>query len=77
MYFKYHGPLTAGKRRDKRDVYFLSTMFCDEKEDISRRGAEGALETVQKPKIITDYNNNMSPFCFICSSKSTEGKCFR
>ncbi len=60
MYFKYHGPLTAGNWRDKRDVYFLSTMLRDEKEDISRRGAEGALETVQKPKIITDYNNNMS-----------------
>ena len=60
MFFRYHGPITAGKWRDKRDVHFLSTLFHDEKEDISRRGADSLLETVSKPKIITDYNENMS-----------------
>ena len=60
MFFRYHGPITAGKWRDKRDVHFLSTLFRDEKEDISRRGADSLLETVSKPKIITDYNEYMS-----------------
>ena len=60
MFFRYHGPITAVKWSDKQDVHFLSTIFRDEKEDISRRGADSLLETVSKPKIITDYNENMS-----------------
>ena len=32
MFFRYHGPITAGNWRDKRDVYFLSPLFRDKKE---------------------------------------------
>ena len=60
MFFKYHGPITAGKWRDKRDENFLSALFHDEKEDTSRRGADDQPETVSKPNIITDHNKNMS-----------------
>ena len=58
--FKHHGVLTAGKWVDKRDVYFLSTLYCDEVEAIERRGAGGSREEITKPKIVTDYNQFMS-----------------
>ena len=60
MAFLHHGVLTAGRWKDKRDVYFLSTLHCDETETISRRGKGGNTESVNKPKIVTDYNQHMS-----------------
>ena len=45
--------MTAGKWRDKRDVYFLSTLYRDESEPVNRRAKEGETETVNKPKIVT------------------------
>ena len=35
MVFFHHGALTAGKWKDKRDVYFLSTVYYDEMETIT------------------------------------------
>ena len=58
--FLHHGVLTAGKWKDKRDVYFLSTLHCDEMETINRRTKGGNTESVIKPKIVTDYNQHMS-----------------
>lgn len=60
MSFRHHGAMTAGKWRDKRDVYFLSTLYRDESEPVNRRAKEGETETVNKPKIVTDYNQYMS-----------------
>ena len=58
--FLYHGALTAGKWHDKRDVYFMSTFFRGSMENITRHSQQGTTETVSKPKIICDYNENMS-----------------
>ena len=60
MAFLHHGCFTAGKWRDKRDVYFLSTIHRDERETITRRAKGGGTETVAKPRIVTDYNEYMS-----------------
>lgn len=60
MSFRHHGAMTAGKWRDKRDVYFLSTLYRDESEPVNRRAKEGETQTVNKPKIVTDYNQYMS-----------------
>ena len=35
MAFLHHGILTAGRWKDKRDVYFLSTLHRDKTETIS------------------------------------------
>ena len=59
MSFRHHGAMTAGKWQDKRDVYFLSTLYRDESEPVNRRAKEGETETVNKPKIVTDYNQYM------------------
>ena len=58
--FYYHGPLTAGKWRDKRDVYFMSSLHRGETDTLSRRSSDGSIETLEKPKIVCDYNKNMS-----------------
>ena len=60
MVFFHHGALTAGKWKDKRDFYFLSTLYRDETETITRRGRGGSTKSVNKPKIVTDYNQYMS-----------------
>lgn len=60
MVFRHHGVLTAGKWKDKRDVYFLSTIHRDETESVTRRAKGGGEEIVIKPLIVTDYNQNMS-----------------
>ena len=60
MVFFHHGALTAGKWKDKRDFYFLSTLYCDKTETITRRGRGGSTESVNKLKIVTDYNQYMS-----------------
>lgn len=57
--FRYHGPLTACKWVDKRDVYVLSTLMRSETEQVERRGGNGEKETVTKPTIVTDYNRHM------------------
>ena len=48
MVFFHHGALTAGKWKDKQDVYFLSTVYRDETETITRRGRGGDAESVNK-----------------------------
>ena len=58
--FLYHGSLIAGKRLDKRDVCFMSTLYRGDMETITRRSQQGTPEIVTKPKIVCDYNNNMS-----------------
>ena len=55
MVFFHHGALTAGKWKDKRDVYFLSTVYYDEMETITWRG-RGDTESVNKPKIVTNMS---------------------
>ena len=49
------------KWKDKRDVCVLSTNCSPSEPDvtITRRGVGGAETRVQKPKVITDYNENM------------------
>ena len=58
--FRHHGPITCGRWLDKRDVLFLSTKCRDGIEMIERRCKGGNLESVNKPKIICDYNANMA-----------------
>ena len=58
--FRYHGPLTACRWVDKRDVYVLSTLMRCETEDVERHTSGGEMETVTKPMIVTDYNRHMS-----------------
>ena len=41
-------------------MYFLSTLYRDESEPVNRRAKEGETETVNKPKIVTDYHQYMS-----------------
>lgn len=60
MAFLHHGCLTAGKWRDKCDVYFLSTIHRNETETVTRRAKTGSTETIIKPKIVTDYIEYMS-----------------
>ena len=57
--FQYHGPLTAGKWRDKRDVHFLLTFLREDMKMIERYSAAGTKESVEKPAIVCDYNQNM------------------
>lgn len=58
--FQHLGSLTCGRWVDKRDVLFVSTVFRNEIEQLERRSSEGELETLSKPKIITDYNRFMA-----------------
>ena len=48
--FLYHGALTAGKWRDKRDVHFMSTLLRGDMESITRHLQQGCSETIDKPK---------------------------
>ena len=38
----------------------LSTLYRDDSEPVKRRTKEGETEAVNKPKIVTDYNQYMS-----------------
>ena len=44
--FQYHGPLIAGKWRDKRDVHFLLTFLREDMKMIERYSAAGTKESV-------------------------------
>ena len=56
------GEVRCLKWHDKRDVNMLSTNHTDELIDKRRRSkrAAGGVETVKKPKMAEDYNNNMN-----------------
>ena len=51
--FQHCGALTCGWWLDKRDVSYISTLYRDESEQVERQAADGGLETVNKPGIIT------------------------
>lgn len=50
------------KWHDKREVNMLSTYHSDDVIEKSRRSRHvgGGVETIKKPRMIEDYNNNMN-----------------
>ena len=57
--FLYHKAHTAGKWRDKRDVHFMFTLLRGDMESITTHLQQGCSETIDKPKIICDYNTSV------------------
>ena len=49
----------ALKLHDKRDVLVLSTYHDSSMVEKSRRSKGAGVETIQKPKVIEDYNQYM------------------
>ena len=53
--------MTAGKQFDKWEVFFISTLYRNETENVQRRTSRGgATQVVVKPKIVTDDNEFIS-----------------